>query len=119
MPTYPHICNECQYEWEQVYSMKVAPPDTCPNCGYVGKVERLIGMGAGGRVELTGNELKEKVKEDSKTFAREVMSNEKMLANFVGEQKYHENELRRSKNETDRRQINKELHTGSIHRKSQ
>ena len=94
MPTYPHICNECNYEWELFYSIKENPPDTCPNCGTQGKVERLIAGGSGrGIVEITGNELKEKTKQDAANILQEASRNEKFLANIVGEDKYHANEL--------------------------
>jgi putative FmdB family regulatory protein len=98
MPTYPHICNECQHEWDEVYSMNADPPDTCPACGTKGKVERLIAGGSGkGIVILTGNELKEQTKLDAAKIINESSKNENFLANMVGEQKYHNNELFRGK----------------------
>lgn len=96
MPTYPHICHACEFEWEEFYSIRDEPPTKCPKCETEGQVERLIGGCCGrGIVQLTGHELNEKIKEDSAKFEREVQSNEKLLANLVGEQKYHSNELYR------------------------
>ena len=98
MPTYPHICNECQHEWEEFYSMNAEPPDTCPKCGVKGKVERLISGGSGrGIVILGGNELKEKTKQDAAAMVNEASRNENYLANMVGEDRYQRNELDRGK----------------------
>ncbi len=32
MPTYEHHCRECNLYWEEEYSTKDLPPDTCPQC---------------------------------------------------------------------------------------
>lgn len=118
MPTYLHVCHECNKEWEDMYSMKQDPPDTCPNCGCVGKVERLIYGGSGrGIVERTGEELKEKTKNDSKELMKEMLKDEKLLANLVGEEKYHQNQLNMSRDVYEGRRIQKELNIGKIHRK--
>jgi len=98
MPTYPHICNECQHEWEEEYSMKAEPPDTCPKCGVKGCVERLVAGGYGrGIVVLGGNELKEQTKQGAAAMINEASRNENYLANMVGEDRYQRNELDRGK----------------------
>jgi putative FmdB family regulatory protein len=98
MPTYPHICNECNHEWEEFYSITQDSPDTCPKCGTKGKVERLIAGGSGrGIVEVTGHELKEKLDKQSGDILKESSKNEKFLANIVGEERYHQNELFRDR----------------------
>jgi len=57
-------------------------------------VKRLISGGSGkGIVELTGHELKAKIKEDATKMRRNAGKDEKLLANLVGEKKYHSNEL--------------------------
>lgn len=45
MPTYDYKCDSCGYVFEEFQSMKDAPLSKCPKCG--GKVQRLIGPGAG------------------------------------------------------------------------
>ena len=45
MPTYDYKCSDCGHVFELFQSMSDDPIDTCPVCK--GKVERLIGAGAG------------------------------------------------------------------------
>ncbi len=45
MPTYDYKCKKCGHQFEHFQSMNDEPLDVCPECG--GKVERLIGTGAG------------------------------------------------------------------------
>ena len=45
MPTYDYKCTECGNNFELFQSMNDEPVKTCPKCK--GKVERLIGTGAG------------------------------------------------------------------------
>ncbi|MBU41960.1 MAG: FmdB family transcriptional regulator [Spirochaetaceae bacterium] len=45
MPTYSYRCTACGHEYDAFQSMKDDPHSECPECG--GKVERLIGGGAG------------------------------------------------------------------------
>jgi len=45
MPTYDYRCEECGYEFEKFQSMTEPPVKKCPKCG--GKVQKLIGTGAG------------------------------------------------------------------------
>jgi putative FmdB family regulatory protein len=98
MPTYPHICHECNHEWDDFYSIKAAPPTVCPKCGTEGKVERLIAGGSGrGIMDVTGEELRQKLDKEAQDMVRECSTNEKMLANIVGENKYHNNELMRDR----------------------
>jgi putative FmdB family regulatory protein len=90
MPTYEHVCLECNHEWEDDYSIKADPPTVCPSCKFEGKVKRLISGGSGkGKVELTGHEYKEKVMSDATALKREAYRNENVMANLVGESKYH------------------------------
>lgn len=90
MPTYEHLCTTCNHEWEDVYSMKVDPPKNCPACN-AESVKRLISGGSGrGTVELTGNELIEKIKSDAQNLKREAAQSEKVYANLLGEQKYQD-----------------------------
>lgn len=98
MPTYCHICNECQHEWEDFYGINTDPPTVCPECKTEGKVERLISGGAGrGIIRLYGKELEAKIKSDANKLKRDAGKNEKLLANLVGEDKYQGNEVLRQK----------------------
>ncbi len=45
MPTYEYRCDACGHVFEEFQSMKDDPLTKCPKCG--GKVQRLIGPGAG------------------------------------------------------------------------
>ncbi len=45
MPTYEYKCENCGHVFEEFQSMSDDPLDECPKCG--GKVQRLIGPGAG------------------------------------------------------------------------
>jgi putative FmdB family regulatory protein len=93
MPTYEHICmnEECQYEWEDEYSIKDDPPQLCPKCGK-NTAKRLISGGSGkGKVELYGRELSEKLKDDTQKLKKELATNETLRANFYGETKYNSN----------------------------
>ena len=94
MPTYEFICKveTCKHEWEEFLSIKAPIPEECPSCKTKGEVMRLISGGSGkGVVELTGNELIAKTKEDTKALRKKIYTDEKVLANFVGESKYERN----------------------------
>jgi len=45
MPTYEYRCKKCSHRFEVFQSIKEAPKKTCPKCR--GRLERLIGAGAG------------------------------------------------------------------------
>jgi putative FmdB family regulatory protein len=45
MPTYEYKCDSCGFLFEEFQSMNDKPIDKCPKCN--GKVQRLIGAGAG------------------------------------------------------------------------
>lgn len=94
MPTYEHLCAHCEEEFEDTYSMKAEPPTTCPLCGEEGGVKRLISLTAPGIVEVTGHELKQKLKEQGRQLKTEALRNENKLANLVGEDKYQANQVK-------------------------
>lgn len=102
MPTYPHICHACNFEWEEIYGMTADPPTICPNCKKEGQVERLIAGGCGEAIiTLTGYELNEKLKKDAADFKKQAYKDEKLMANLVGEEKYHRNEIQRDQIKRD------------------
>jgi putative FmdB family regulatory protein len=45
MPTYEYKCQICGYSFEKFQSIKDKPLEKCPECH--GKIQRLIGGGAG------------------------------------------------------------------------
>ncbi|MCE9597080.1 MAG: zinc ribbon domain-containing protein [Spirochaetia bacterium] len=45
MPTYSYQCQSCGHEYDALQSIKSEPDTVCPKCQ--GRVERLIGAGAG------------------------------------------------------------------------
>ena len=91
MPTYIHECTdkECGHEWEDFYSITEDPPKVCPKCGKE-TAKRLISGGSGrGIVELTGRDLTDKIRADARNIVKESYTNENVIANFVGEEKYN------------------------------
>jgi putative FmdB family regulatory protein len=89
MPTYEFQCQECKHEWEDFMSIKAPDPEECPKCKIKGKVLRLISGGSGkGVVELTGEELIKKSREDAQKFKKEVYGSEKHYSNIIGEGNY-------------------------------
>lgn len=103
MPTYIYKCeNEnCVGEFEEFHSI-TTKLEECPHCKEAGRgeqpIQRLIAGGSGrGIVELSGLELTEKIKSDSIKMRNEIHSSEKRLANVVGESKFHQNELNRTR----------------------
>lgn len=98
MPTYEHLCGACNKEFEDVYSINSDPPEICPLCNVSGQVKRLISGGSGrGIVELTGNDLAAHLRSEGKKLAASAGRDEKLLANLVGEDRYHQNQTNRSK----------------------
>lgn len=45
MPTYEYLCKRCNYRFEEFQNISEKPLTRCPQCG--GRVQRLIGAGAG------------------------------------------------------------------------
>jgi putative FmdB family regulatory protein len=45
MPTYDYLCKKCDHAFEKLQRITEKPLTKCPKCG--GRVERLIGGGAG------------------------------------------------------------------------
>ncbi len=90
MPTYEYMCENCKHEWEEVHSMKLDPIKRCPECKK-DCAKRLISGGSGkGKVVLAGNELREKLMNDAQDIKRQASTDENVLANIIGEQKYEQ-----------------------------
>jgi putative FmdB family regulatory protein len=89
MPEYDHMCTnlECNYEWTDEYSIKMDPPTTCPKCGQE-TAKRLISLTGKGVVELSGQDLVDKVKGDALQIQKDAANNENQYANLLGETKF-------------------------------
>ncbi len=93
MPTYLYECPD-HGEFEEFHSASELLED-CPHCKTEGKeepkkVKRLICGTNRGIVELSGQDLVNKIKSDSKQLQRDAAKNENLYANMLGESKYHD-----------------------------
>lgn len=90
MPEYEHLCTDCEFEWNDTYSINKDPPTHCPKCNKK-TAKRLISGGSGkGIVELSGQEYNDKIKADAQKLKQEVYGSEKAYANVLGENRYHD-----------------------------
>ncbi len=89
MPTYLHICenNECNNEWEDFYSISQTPPKECPKCNQE-TAKRVICGTSRGIVELTGQDLVDKIKSDTQQLKKDAAKSEKIYSNLIGEAHY-------------------------------
>jgi putative FmdB family regulatory protein len=86
MPIFDFECNSCQHIWEDFVSTSAKMPDECPNCNSK-EMRKLISCPSLGVVELTGHDLKAKIKSDAKKMKQELKTNENKFINFIGENK--------------------------------
>jgi putative FmdB family regulatory protein len=95
MAIYDHECQnpECKHEWEDTYSIKADPPKVCPKCNQE-TAKRVISLNGKGVVELTGNDLVEKIKSDGKQLAKNAYNSEKLYSNLLGESDYNKIQTR-------------------------
>lgn len=108
MPFYDHQCGECGHEWEDFYSItKCVPgyPEECPSCGAKGRVKRLLSANIGVSVPLTGAELKQSITKEREKIRSQVAKDEKLQANLMGEDKYHNTQVNASKICDDLKQL--------------
>ncbi len=94
MAIYDHVCEACNHEWEDEYSIKEDPPKECPKCGKE-TVKRLISLCGKGVVELYGQDLVDKCKADAKQMKKDSYKNENLRASLIGEDKYHKMQSKR------------------------
>ncbi len=88
MPIYEHECEACHHIWEDLFSLHDPVPEQCPECNTKGKVKRLLSW-CRGKVELTGRELQQQLKQDAQKIKKDALHKENELANLVGEDKYN------------------------------
>ena len=102
MPTYEFQCQECKHEWEDFMSIKAPDPANCPKCQH-DKIVRLCSLGGKGVVELTGQDLVDKLKGDAQTLKKDAAAKEKVYANLLGDDKYQALQTRIDKQKRERR----------------
>jgi putative FmdB family regulatory protein len=102
MPTYEHRCDTCKHEWEDSYSIKADPPKECPECK-AETVTRLISGATKGVVELYGQDLVDKIKADAQKEKAAAAKDEKIYANLLGEDKYHNLQTQMDRRRRERR----------------
>ena len=96
MPTYVYLCEKNDIEFEEYHSIMIKL-ESCPVCE-IKKLEqhvpkRLISGGSGrGIVTLSGQDIITKAKQDVHSMRQRANTDEKFLANIVGETKYHNNQ---------------------------
>lgn len=93
MATYLYQCQTCNHEWEEIRSIHEANPEECPECK-AKSVKRLINMGFSTKVELSDREFRDKAVADAVEFKRNFHKDENVMANYVGEEKYHNSKLK-------------------------
>jgi len=101
MPSYEYLCEVVNEEFEAEHSIKIVL-DECLLCKTAGRSphvpKRFISGGSGkGIVEKSFNEMKESFASDVAKMRKDVLGSEKKLANVIGESKYHNNELSRTR----------------------
>jgi hypothetical protein len=94
MPTYLYYCSSEDKEFEEFHSI-MTKIEICPLCKEAGRPDhapdRLISGGSGrGIVELTGDDLVKKTKEDGAKFKKQVYSDANTYANIIGEGRYQD-----------------------------
>jgi putative FmdB family regulatory protein len=91
MPHYEYECPEHGI-FEEFHSI-LLKLENCPRCKETGKeqpIKRLISLGGKGVVELYGNELVEKCKDDAKKIQKDMHKSTNLYANMLGEERYHQ-----------------------------
>lgn len=92
MPTYLYLCEPQNKEFEEYHSITMVL-ETCPECEKCNlephKPKRLICGTTKGVVELYGQDLVDKCKDDVKKMKSEMNKNANVYANMLGEDKYH------------------------------
>jgi len=104
MPTYEflHDDEDCKHEWEEFLKMSDPIPEECPKCHAKGGVKRLISGGSGrGVVELTGQDLVDKVKEDTRKLKEDMHRDPNIYANMLGEDRYQSIQTRMDQQKRD------------------
>jgi putative FmdB family regulatory protein len=103
MPEYDHECYECEYAWQDTYSVNTAPPTVCPKCG--GKARRVILGCPAVKVALTGSDMKSYIKAERQKIRKQINRDENFRANITGEDSYQSTQENVKKIGEDLKQI--------------
>jgi len=104
MPTYDYEC-PTHGIFEEFHSTSIKL-EQCPQCKEAGKdqeIKRLISLGSKGVVELYGNDLVDKLKEDVQKLKGEAAKDEKVYSNLLGEDKYQAMQTKIDRQKRNRR----------------
>ncbi len=104
MPTYLYICQTEHGEFEEFHSIN-DKLEECPMCaekGIKSPVQRLINAATKGQVQLTGQDLIDKVNADAKVLSKEIHSNENLYANVLSPDRYQAIQTQLDKNKRNR-----------------
>jgi len=105
MPTYLYEC-PIHGEFEEYHSMSQIL-EYCPKCEEAKlqpqKLRHLINCSSKGTVELTGQDLVDKVKADTQQLKKDAAKSEKLYANMLGEDKYQAMQTQMDKQKRERR----------------
>lgn len=91
MPVYDYKCKDCEHVFEVFHKIADSGPTECPECKQ-NNVFKLMSP-IMGSVELRGQELSRKIKADAQKLIQESSKSQKVLANMVGDDKFHNNQL--------------------------
>jgi len=93
MPLYDYGCKkeDCKHVFETFHKLADPGPSACPVCGHT-EIGKLISA-VHGSVELSSDDLKVKIKEDVIKLKQEASKSPNILANLVGEEKFHKQQL--------------------------
>lgn len=94
MAFYEYLCEVVDEEFEAEHSIKIVLEE-CSLCKAAGRIshapKRLISLGGKGIVEQTVAELKASLPGNVEKIRQRARTDEKFLANLVGENKYNKN----------------------------
>jgi putative FmdB family regulatory protein len=96
MPTYDFLCDnkKCNHEFEDFLSRYTAPNPPCPVCKCE-EVSRLITGTVRGRVEVSGQDLAQSIKDGAAGLKRRAARDENFLGSLVGESRLNDNRTTR------------------------
>jgi hypothetical protein len=101
MPEYLYLCETNNKEFDAEHSIKTELEE-CMICAELGmpnhKPKRLIAGRTSARVELGEQEYRAKIKADTAEYKRDFYKSEDKIANMVGEERYHKNQIEFGKN---------------------
>ncbi len=99
MPTYLYTC-PIHKEFEEYHSMSIKL-EFCPLCekeNIKSEVKRLINSTTKGVVELTGQDIVDKVKADANQLKKDMSKSEKVYSNMLGPDRYRTMQTKIDKN---------------------